>query len=118
MYGNVVQFDHGSGKEYIEYVVQCRWGEGDPAALSPWMVAHRFSAWEKLNKDLRTAKPELVSSPAGFPPFPKKKLFGNTDPLFVETRQSELATFISGLLESHPVMLETECFQEPRICIH
>ena len=51
MYGNVMQFDHVSGKDYIEFVVRCHWGTM-PSNLQAWMVAHRFSKFDELNKNV------------------------------------------------------------------
>ena len=58
---------------------------------------------------LRKRHPDLA---VRFPPFPKKKVFGNTDPKFVEQRQSDLAAYLSGILRTFPGLLDDSFLRE------
>ena len=63
--------------------------------LITFVVKFRFSEFDALDKRIR-------DSPAGvaamvskmFPNLPKKKLFGNNTPQFIEQRQVELASYV------------------------
>ena len=58
---------------------------------------------------LRKRHPNIA---ARFPPFPKKKVFGNTDPKFVDKRQSDLAAYLSALMRTFPALLNDLLLRE------
>eukprot|EP00758_Cryptobia_borreli_P016296 Tbor_TRINITY_DN6098_c1_g2::TRINITY_DN6098_c1_g2_i2::g.10399::m.10399/K17543/PXK; PX domain-containing protein kinase-like protein len=64
-------------------------------AVSLTQIFRRFSEFETIFQRLIDMKPEPK-----LPPMPRKKLFGSTEPAFVESRRAELETFLRRVIQN------------------
>eukprot|EP00392_Amoebophrya_sp_AT5.2_P011840 g11930.t1 len=61
-----------------------------------WDLSKRYSHFHEMNEVLKTKYPVQL------PPFPGKRLFGNSDPTFVQQRQAQLQHYLNGVLLLEP----------------
>ena len=85
---------HADGAVYYRLHVQC--------VDDAWDVERRFSDFEQLLNDVRSAQRSASSSPSSsstLPPLPPKTWLPSTQAAFVSERQQALQAFLNALLQ-------------------
>ena len=87
------------GKRYAVYVCRVHVTTG----RAPWYILRRYKDWEQLQGELQAATRGRQKPPS----LPGKKLLGNMDPGFLETRRLQLQDWVTAVVRNR-VLCESE----------
>jgi hypothetical protein len=103
MYGSAEAIDEYGGT-YTEYLMRCQWGTTFDN-LQPWIVAHRYREFVKLDNDLKKRFPGMEKN---MPKLPKKELFRSMDSNIVAERRSIIEDYMAKIVSSMPTILRSD----------
>lgn len=87
--GHAVVFVGNTTKDGVtEYQIKVT-----PPVGESWFIRRRYREVRELHDHLKLEYPERL------PQVPRKKLFGNTDPKFIQTRQTDLQAYFNTVLQ-------------------
>ncbi len=107
MYGSAEAVDE-SGAAYTEYLMRCQWGTTFEN-MQPWIVAHRYKEFDKLDQQLKAKFPRLEPN---MPKLPKKELFRSLQADVVAERRGVLEEYMSKIVNSMPSLLRSELMND------
>lgn len=84
--------------------MRCQWGTSFDN-LQPWIVAHRYKEFDKLDADIKRLFPALE---ANMPRLPKKEMFRYMESSVVAKRRADLEEYMSRIVTSLPAILRSE----------
>lgn len=102
MYGSAEAMDE-YGNTYTEYLMRCQWGTTFDN-LQPWIVAHRYREFDKLDQELKKQFPSLDKN---MPKLPKKELFRSMENSVVTNRRTVLEEYMTKIVESMPTIMRS-----------
>lgn len=103
MYGSAEALDE-FGNTYTEYLMRCQWGTSFEN-LQPWIVAHRYREFDKLDLDLKKRFPALEVT---MPKLPKKEFLWSMETQVVTKRRQALEEYMVKLVQSFPTLLRSD----------
>lgn len=103
MYGSAEALDE-FGNTYTEYLMRCQWGTSFEN-LQPWIVAHRYREFDKLDQDLKKRFPALEVT---MPKLPKKEFLWSMETQVVTKRRQALEEYMVKLVQSFPTLLRSD----------
>uniref|UniRef100_A0A0K6S9I1 PX domain-containing protein n=1 Tax=Chromera velia CCMP2878 TaxID=1169474 RepID=A0A0K6S9I1_9ALVE len=90
--GFQVQFvGHTLKDGHVEYQIEVTDPDGDS-----WLIQRRYREIRELHDIMKLKHPQSLQS------FPAKRLFGNTDPIFIQQRQTQLQHYLSMVISLEP----------------
>eukprot|EP01039_Chlorochromonas_danica_P009674 gene9674-10697_t len=103
MYGSAEAIDE-FGNTYTEYLMRCQWGSSFEN-LQPWIVAHRYKEFDRLDQELKKMFPQLEKN---MPKLPKKEYFRTMDSAVIAKRRSVLEECMVKIVETMPTLLRSD----------
>lgn len=106
MYGSADALDE-YGNTYTEYLMRCQWGTTFDN-LQPWIVAHRYREFDKLDADLKKKFSYLEKN---MPKLPKKEFFRNMRSDVVSRRRQILEEYMTKIVTSMPSLMKSDIME-------
>ncbi|RYG68757.1 hypothetical protein EON64_04420, partial [archaeon] len=103
MYGSAEAIDE-FGNTYTEYLMRCQWGSTFDN-LQPWIVAHRYKEFDRLDQELKRFFPALEKN---MPKLPKKDFLNKMESGVVARRRAVLEDYMSKIVQSMPTILRSD----------
>jgi hypothetical protein len=107
MYGSAEAIDE-YGNSYTEYLMRCQWGTTFEN-LQPWIVAHRYREFDKLDQDLKKKFPGMEKN---MPKLPQKELFRSMDSSIVAQRRTTIEDYMAKVVVSMPTLLRSDVMDQ------
>ena len=93
--------------------MRCQWGPSFED-MKPWIVAHRYSEFDRLHAEIERQFPEYVLG-AGenkLPALPQKDFFNNFDSAVIEQRREGLENYFTIIITKLPKVLKCPLMEE------
>lgn len=103
MYGSAEALDE-FGNTYTEYLMRCQWGTSFDN-LQPWIVAHRYREFDRLDQEFRKRFPALEAT---MPRLPKKEFFWSMETNVVSKRRQDLEEYMVKIVQSMPSFMRSD----------